>query len=208
MTIAQYFSFTILQSYKGPALSVQGSCTAENQGGHQDFLVAGGDWFQCSIRMPVDHQVNCAVPGMDVSYDRNWNQRVYICRRQQHVFEITEYSNRMYRVRLLWPSLVWRCWVRRVIFSCVVTPSSRKRSVWILKLPSYAWFFSRLCLVFLETWERSKPSGPESDDSELAHESICMLWADIFNSRYFSGATWNSDWHLLRNNFKQGSIGG
>ena len=29
------------------------------------------------------------------------------------------------------------------------------------------------------------PSGPESDDCELASESISKLWADIFNSRYF-----------------------
>ena len=37
--------------------------------------------------------------GSDVSHDKNWNQRAYICRRQQHGFEIAEYSNGMYSVR-------------------------------------------------------------------------------------------------------------
>ena len=54
------------------------------------------------------------------------------------------------------------------------------------------WFF--LCFGFLETWEKSWPSGPEIEDCELASESICTLCADIFKSRYLSSA--NSNWNL------------
>ena len=94
----------------------------------------------------------------------------------------------------LWPSLVWRCSVSRFVFSCVVTPSSPKRSVWRVywKFHALHWFF--LCLGFLEIWKRPGPSGPESDDCELASEPIYTLWADIFNFRYFSSA--NFDWNL------------
>ena len=38
--------------------------------------------------------------GLDLPCDRNWDQQTYICRRQQHGFEITEYSNGMDSVRL------------------------------------------------------------------------------------------------------------
>ena len=83
----------------------------------------------------------------------------------------------------LLPSLVWRCLGSRFNFSCVVTPSSPKRSVWRVywKFHALSWLF--LCLDFLETWERSEPSGPECDYCELASESNCVLWADIVNSR-------------------------
>ena len=95
----------------------------------------------------------------------------------------------------LWPSLDWRCLVSRFVFSCVVTPSSPRRSVlrvyW--KFHALHWFF---CFGFLKTWERPKTSSPESKelDCELASESIYMRWADIFNSRYFASANliWNS----------------
>ena len=54
------------------------------------------------FREPLDHTVNCAVLGLDVSHDRHWNQRAYICRRQQHSdrFEIAGYSNGMDSERL------------------------------------------------------------------------------------------------------------
>ena len=39
--------------------------------------------------------------------------------------------------------------------------------------------------------------SPESDDCELASESIYTLWANIFNSRYFSNAY--SKWNLWQN---------
>ena len=44
--------------------------------------------------------MSCAALGLDVSYERNLNQRAYICRRQQHGLEIAEYSNGMDSVRL------------------------------------------------------------------------------------------------------------
>ena len=97
----------------------------------------------------------------------------------------------------LCPSLVWRCLVRRFFFFCVVTPSPPKRSVWRVNWKFHALHSLLLCFGFLETWERSRPPGPESDDCELASESNCTLWNDIFNSRYFSWA--NSNWNLWQN---------
>ena len=61
---------------------------------------AAGDWRPSIFRELLGHSKKCAVLGLDVSYERNWNQRAYICRRQQHGFEIAEYSNGMDGVRL------------------------------------------------------------------------------------------------------------
>ena len=61
---------------------------------------AAGDWRPCIFREPLGHSVNCAVLGLDISYDRKWNQRACICRRQQNGFEIAEYSHGMDSVRL------------------------------------------------------------------------------------------------------------
>ena len=56
---------------------------------------AAGDWRPSIFRELLGHSKKCAVLGLDVSYERNWNQRAYICRRQRHGFEIAEYSNGM-----------------------------------------------------------------------------------------------------------------
>ena len=56
---------------------------------------AARDWRPSIFRELLGHSVKCAVLGLDVSYDRNWNQRAHIYRRQQHVFKIAEYSNGM-----------------------------------------------------------------------------------------------------------------
>ena len=125
----------------------------------------------------------------DWTYPMKWfQQRVYICQGQQHEFEITEYSKEGTAWGFLWPSLVWRCSVRRLVFLCLVMPSSPKISIWRVNWKFHAlhWWF--LCFAFLDTWERSRTPCAESDDFELASESNCMLWNDIFNSRYFSRA--------------------
>ena len=44
--------------------------------------------------------MSCAALALDVSYDRNWNQRAHICQGQRHGFEIAEYSDGMDSVRL------------------------------------------------------------------------------------------------------------
>ena len=101
----------------------------------------------------------------------------------------------------LWPSLVWRFLVSRMIgwvFMCCDALFTQKICLkGILKTPALHWLF--LCLGFHKTWERSwpyHPYGPESDDCKPASESICMLWANIFNSRYLSSA--NSNWKLKK----------
>ena len=119
-------------------------------------------------------------------YIRSWNQRAYICRRQQHKFEIAEYNNNMDSIRLsmthsnlktltkLFLHMSWRT-------DTAVTPSSSQRSMqrvyW--KFSALHWFFL-CCFGFLKTWKRSRPFGPELNDCELelASESIYMLLAN------------------------------
>ena len=44
---------------------------------------SAGDWRQCNDWEPLCHSMSCAALGLEVSCDRNWNQRTYICRRRQ-----------------------------------------------------------------------------------------------------------------------------
>ena len=122
---------------------------------------AAADWRRCSVRGPLGHRVSFAALGLVVSFEKNWNQRAYISQRQQHGFEIAEYRNGMDRKRLsmMQSSLEG---VSRFVFACVVTPSSPKRSVWKVywKFHALHWFF--VCFGFLETCERSWPSGPQA----------------------------------------------
>ena len=66
-------------------------------------------------------------------------------------------------------------------------------SVWRVNWNFRALHWLFLCFGLLETWKRSRTPGPESDDCELAPESSCTLWADIFNSRYFLSANFDCD---------------
>ena len=104
----------------------------------------------------------------------------------------------------LWPRLVWRCWDSRFVFSCVVTPSSPKRSVWRVYWKIYAlhWFF--LCFGFLSfsrylrevltlcSWVWWLWAG-----FWIHLHALRLVWSDIFNSRYLSSA--NSNWNLWQN---------
>ena len=80
----------------------------------------------------------------------------------------------------------------RVLFDSRYVQKCVTQIIYLGPLPTWHWFF--LCFGFLETWERPGPSGPESDDCELASEPIYTLWADIFTFRYFSSATF--DWNI------------
>ena len=52
-------------------------------------------YLQAQVQGAIRSKRKLPVLGLDVSYDRNWNQRAYICRRQRNGFEIAEYSNGM-----------------------------------------------------------------------------------------------------------------
>ena len=84
----------------------------------------------------------------------------------------------------------------------LVTLSLPRRSVlrvyW--KFHALQWLFLRF--GFLETWERSRPHGPEYYDCELASESNCTLGNDIFNSRYFSSAILTKVYDKTRVNWR------
>ena len=164
--------------------SLQGSCTAENLSG----LPSNRGLTPCSIVWAV---LLWDWINLDVLYDRNQNLWAYIWQRHQHWFEIAEYSNRMYRVRLFMP--VTQCSFEQISFSCEVAPSLPKRSAWGINWRFYAlhWLFCKnnlrtISFWFLSTWQRywSRPAGPAN--CKQCSESFCMLCYDIFNFRYSS----------------------
>ena len=137
------------------------------------------DWTYPKIRLGIKGLTSQAVEGNNTNL-----------KSQNAVTEWTAWG-------FLWPRLVWRCSVRRFFFSCVVSPSSPKISVWRVNWKFHALHWLFLCYGFLETWKRSRTPGPESKDCKLASESNRTLWNDIFNSRYFSRA--NSNWNWWQN---------
>ena len=81
----------------------------------------------------------------------------------------------------LWPSLVGRRLVSRIFFFLMCCDAFLALQIGFHTLHSVHWIF--LCSGFVETWQRSRPSGPESNDCEMESESISTFWANIFNSR-------------------------
>ena len=111
-------------------------------------LQAAGDWRPCSVREPFGHRVSCAALGLDVSYDRNWNQRAYICQGQRHGFEIAEYCDGMDSVRLSMSQSSLEMLGKQIrFFMCLDDFFAQKISAeCIMKIPYLALVF---CLLWL-----------------------------------------------------------
>ena len=108
-------------------------------------------------------------------YIRSWNQRAYICRRQQHKFEIAEYNNNMDSIRLSMTHSNLKTLTKLFLHMSWRTDAFFVQKIYakgILKIQCLALVFSLLL------W--SRPFGPELNDCELelASESIYMLLAN------------------------------
>ena len=114
-----------------------------------------GEWRSLRV-LPLGYRVSSAALGFDVSYDRSWKQRAYICRRHEHIVEIAECSKGMDSMRLSVAQFSLEVLGKQICFFMCCDTFSPKRSVsriyWKFWVHALHWFF--LCLGFLKTWER------------------------------------------------------
>ena len=142
-------------------------------------VIMSWDWHPCSVWKPLGHHVCCTAVGLDLSFDRKQDQRACIWQRHQDWREIAEYSDRVDSMRLSMTHSILEELCKQIVFSCVVTLSLSKRSLWRLNWKFHAlqclhWLF--LCFGCVETWERYEPktSGPYSANCELC--AILPAW--------------------------------
>ena len=179
-------------------------------------------WFFCAAacRWDIDCQVTAwkircpfspysVIPRQATCWKTNvgsWNQRAYICRRRLHCYSdlklqnLAEDNNWMDSVRIFITQSILEVLGKQIRFfmwchwqsSPLLHPKNLCWGYVENSMPCYGCFFAWFSLDLMP-----KPSGPESNECELASESICTLWIHIFNSRYFSSSNFN--WNLWQN---------
>ena len=136
-------------------------------------------------------------------YIRSWNQRAYICRRQQHKFEIAEYNNNMDSIRLSMTHSNLKTLTKLFLHMSWRTDAFFVQKIYakgILKIQFLALVFS-LLLWFSQNLKEVQTLWSWAQWLWTWTGFWIHLYAfsqqDIFNSRYFSSANFN--WNLWQN---------